>query len=312
MRKKIILLLLFVTLTVALKAQEIDSSDQEKIQLILDDYFVDEGWQKFIEEGTPQTIKNRLTFISEKEFKPLKDSIYKAKEGQLFLPLFYENFSKVELDELYQLTLERRKKETSSFVEEESFPQKAEEDDFYETALGKKVARIFPDILKVYHQKLTWYEDEFCYLDSINYVRKKAQIEEIDQDKKVAVDRADGFYLINEEPEAIPANYEAHLGSLKIPEAPVISFTEVTSATVALSTWGFSYVVNVKFSETAKQKLYEITQANIGKVIAIVANKQIVMAPRIHSPIAGGEVQISGKNINVAEANTMIERFNKK
>ncbi|MEM9980868.1 MAG: hypothetical protein AAF734_00135, partial [Bacteroidota bacterium] len=205
-----------------------------------------------------------------------------------------------------------RKKETSSFVEEESFPQKVKEDDFYETALGKKVARIFPDILKVYHQKLTWYEDEFCYLDSINYVRKKAQIEEIDQDKKVAVDRADGFYLINEEPEAIPANYEAHLASLKIPKTPVISFTEVTSATAALSTWSFSYVVNVKFSETAKQKIYEITQANIGKVIVIVANKQIVMAPRIHSPIAGGEVQISGNDIDVAEANAMIERFNKK
>jgi preprotein translocase subunit SecD len=54
------------------------------------------------------------------------------------------------------------------------------------------------------------------------------------------------------------------------------------------------YALNISLKESAKIKLKEITEKNIGKRMALVIDKEVVMAAMIRDPITTGRLTVSG------------------
>ncbi|WEK04895.1 MAG: hypothetical protein P0Y65_01165 [Candidatus Devosia phytovorans] len=57
-------------------------------------------------------------------------------------------------------------------------------------------------------------------------------------------------------------------------------------------------VVNVVLDDEGRQALAEFTSEHVGKVIEILVNDTVVVAPRIMDPIVGGTFVISGSFSN--------------
>ena len=55
------------------------------------------------------------------------------------------------------------------------------------------------------------------------------------------------------------------------------------------------YVVNLVFNDDAAKKFAELTEANVGKVISIQYDGEIVSAPTVDEPITGGKCYIKGQ-----------------
>ncbi len=55
-----------------------------------------------------------------------------------------------------------------------------------------------------------------------------------------------------------------------------------------------SYVVSLTFTEEGKKKFAEVTEANVGKPLAIVYDGEILSAPNVEEAIGGGSAQIDG------------------
>jgi len=63
-------------------------------------------------------------------------------------------------------------------------------------------------------------------------------------------------------------------------------------------------VVNFKFNIRGAQRFGQTTSENVGRLLAIVLDNQVISAPRILSPITGGSGQISGR-FTVQQANDL-------
>jgi preprotein translocase subunit SecD len=110
-----------------------------------------------------------------------------------------------------------------------------------------------------------------------------------------------------------------------VQKRPVITLEEITSAETrsievpryfkdALKKIGgkagsTSIALIIKLNRKGKEKLAEITSQNIGKRMAIFIDGNLVLAPRIHEPILGGELAISYSSFE--KAKSIAERINK-
>lgn len=54
------------------------------------------------------------------------------------------------------------------------------------------------------------------------------------------------------------------------------------------------YCVSIKFTEKGKEKFTKVTEENVGKVISICVDDEVVSAPMVQDVITGGEAVISG------------------
>ena len=67
------------------------------------------------------------------------------------------------------------------------------------------------------------------------------------------------------------------------------------------------YALNISLKDLAKIKLKEITEKNIGKRLALVIDKEVVMAAIIRDPITSGRLTVSGAKAN--EINSWAEKL---
>ena len=65
-------------------------------------------------------------------------------------------------------------------------------------------------------------------------------------------------------------------------------------------------VVNVTLDAKGQKALAEFTRDNIGKVVEIMVNDKVVVAPTIRDPLVGGSFDISG-GFSVAETDALAE-----
>ena len=64
------------------------------------------------------------------------------------------------------------------------------------------------------------------------------------------------------------------------------------------------YVVSLTFTEEGKKKFAEVTEANVGKPLAIVYDNAILSAPNVKEAISGGQAQIDGMS-DIEEAQNL-------
>lgn len=83
-------------------------------------------------------------------------------------------------------------------------------------------------------------------------------------------------------------------GKLRLQATPSISITSegLKDASVELDQFGMEAMA-LDFSDQVGAQIAKLTEENVGKVVAIVANGEILTAPQIREKVAGGRIQIS-------------------
>lgn len=76
-------------------------------------------------------------------------------------------------------------------------------------------------------------------------------------------------------------------GSLYMQRVAVLNRTDLTEAAALVDQKGQNFV-GLRFSEEGARKLTDISTRNVGKVLALVVDRQLVAAPRIAEPLNRG------------------------
>ena len=110
------------------------------------------------------------------------------------------------------------------------------------------------------------------------------------------------------EPGAAPSDIETlpseEGGTQQVERRIMVDGADLTSAEPGFDTRSGQPIVNFRFNVTGARKFGAVTTENVGKPFAIILDNKIISAPRIISPITGGQGQISG-NFTVESANRL-------
>ena len=93
-------------------------------------------------------------------------------------------------------------------------------------------------------------------------------------------------------------------GNITIEKRVMVQGEDLTDAQPGFDQRTSEPVVNFRFNIRGGQRFGEATAQNVGRLFAIVLDKEVISAPRILSPITGGSGQISGR-FTVEQANNL-------
>jgi len=100
------------------------------------------------------------------------------------------------------------------------------------------------------------------------------------------------FYLAQSEPGAGMMEVKLPDGALYMLRAPVLTRADLTEAAALVDKQGQNFV-GLRFSEAGARKLNEISSKNVGKMLALVVERELVAAPRISEPLNRGVLAFS-------------------
>jgi preprotein translocase subunit SecD len=76
------------------------------------------------------------------------------------------------------------------------------------------------------------------------------------------------------------------------------------SATIAFGQTTYEPTVSLQFNDEGAKIFEQLTEKNVGKILAIYIDNQLISAPKVNEKISGGKAQITG-NFTVDEAKTL-------
>jgi protein-export membrane protein SecD len=103
--------------------------------------------------------------------------------------------------------------------------------------------------------------------------------------------------------ETLPSA-EANQASLPIEKRVIVQGEDLIDAQPGFDQRTSEPIVNFKFNIRGAQRFGQATSESVGRALAIVLDKKVISAPRIQSPITGGQGQISGR-FTVEAANNL-------
>lgn len=89
-----------------------------------------------------------------------------------------------------------------------------------------------------------------------------------------------------------------------VESSPLMTGEDLVDAQAAFDQQTNQPVVNFRLSTSGARKFGEVTQANVGRLFAIILDDEVISAPVIREPILGGSGQISG-NFTVETGNDL-------
>jgi preprotein translocase subunit SecD len=104
-----------------------------------------------------------------------------------------------------------------------------------------------------------------------------------------------------------PIGVTASLGEK--PKETNLSGTDLKNAAVTFNTNSGLPQVQLTFSSAGAKKFADITSNNVGKIVAIALDQQVIEAPRVQQPIVGGNAVITG-NFTTDQANSLAIQLN--
>lgn len=112
------------------------------------------------------------------------------------------------------------------------------------------------------------------------------------QAKEITTQDAIAEGLVPQDSEIIYSFDEPPVGYI-VKKTPVLTGADIADAEVGVNTNQDS-VITLSLTEAGNKKLADFSAKNIGSVLAVVIDNQIVSAPRIRGAITTGNLQISG------------------
>lgn len=100
------------------------------------------------------------------------------------------------------------------------------------------------------------------------------------------------FYLA--QPQSAPGMMEVKLpdGALYMQRQAVLTRDDLSESAALVDKQGVNFV-GLRFTEAGARKLTDISTQNIGKMLALVVDRQLVAAPRISEPLNRGVLAFS-------------------
>ena len=92
--------------------------------------------------------------------------------------------------------------------------------------------------------------------------------------------------------------------------------TELTGRFIKKATFGSTGqgitapIVSLEFNEEGAKLFEDITGRNVGKPLAIFLDNELIDAPKVNEKIIGGSAQISGGDMTMESAKSLVDRFN--
>ncbi|MBB5518340.1 protein translocase subunit SecD [Amphiplicatus metriothermophilus] len=83
-------------------------------------------------------------------------------------------------------------------------------------------------------------------------------------------------------------------GALVLYEEPEVTGDMVETASAGLNTDGAGFQINFSFDSRGARRFADYTREHVGELFAIVLDNEIISAPRIQTPIPGGQGRITG------------------
>jgi preprotein translocase subunit SecD len=119
----------------------------------------------------------------------------------------------------------------------------------------------------------------------------------------IPVDKENGFYLAT--------NYSSSIEDkdIKLEDNPSMTFKDILEVKKVYESNGDNRAeILITLTKEGARKFYLLTKNNIGNLIAIVVEKQIVTMPIVQSEILGGKLSISG-NFSEDEIDQIIQKL---
>jgi len=109
----------------------------------------------------------------------------------------------------------------------------------------------------------------------------------------------------------IPDGYELkeyEKSYLLLESSPSLSGSDLSESFMGFNTYGGAEV-NMRFTSPGTKKFAEVTEKNVGRMLAIVLDGKVMSAPSIREPILSGQAQITG-DFTLDEARLIISVLN--
>ena len=245
----------------------------------------------------------------EKKINAIIDRLEIRNKTDLIERLEYLNSQAAEEDRVSLIELENlladreiRKAIVQEF--DEYFTDK-EIDELHKIANSDVFKKLSNSSLYNSYSKLYKYIEEV--LDALDRNIQNRKIYEYTPDETdltlIPVEREDGFYA------TIDYDLNNGMQDLVLEETPSITKEDILDVKKEFDN-GYPYI-SVILNEEGTDKFHLLTQENIGKPIAIVIDKHIVISPIVQAPIPGGKIQISGR-LSEEEIDQMINKLKDK
>ena len=98
--------------------------------------------------------------------------------------------------------------------------------------------------------------------------------------------------------------YQEGGGTVAVEKRVIVQGEDLIDAQPAFDSRTREPIVNFRFNVRGAQRFGQATTDNVGRALAIVLDKKVISAPRIQTPITGGQGQISGR-FTVEAANNL-------
>ena len=110
------------------------------------------------------------------------------------------------------------------------------------------------------------------------------------------------FYVAQPQADAGLMEVKLPDGALYMQREPVLTREDLIESAALVDKQGQNFV-GLRFSEAGARKLNQISTANVGKMLALVVERQLVAAPRISEPLNRGVLAFSVSS--ASEANEL-------
>ena len=242
----------------------------------------------------------------EKKINAIIDRLEIRNKTDLIERLEYLNSQAAEEDRVSLIELENlladreiRKAIVQEF--DEYFTDK-EIDELHKIANSDVFKKLSNSSLYNSYSKLYKYIEEV--LDALDRNIQNRKIYEYTPDETdltlIPVEREDGFYA------TIDYDLNNGMQDLVLEETPSITKEDILDVKKEFEN-GYPYI-SVTLNEEGTKKFHLLTQENVGKPIAIVIDKHIVVSPTVQAPITGGKIQITGR-FSEEEIDQMINKL---
>ncbi|MDQ8033251.1 MAG: preprotein translocase subunit SecD [Bordetella sp.] len=109
------------------------------------------------------------------------------------------------------------------------------------------------------------------------------------------------FYIAQTQPGAGLAEVKVPDGSLYMERQPVLTRADLSEAAALVDRQGQNFV-GLRFNESGARKLNDVSGKNVGKMLVLVIDRELVTAPRIAEPLNRGVLAFSVSSPQAAEA----------
>ncbi|AHV93904.1 SecDF P1 head subdomain-containing protein [Bordetella holmesii] len=109
------------------------------------------------------------------------------------------------------------------------------------------------------------------------------------------------FYIASTDADPSLTPVKVSDGTLYLQRAPVLTRADLTEAQALVDRQGQNFV-GLRFSEAGTRKLTDVSTQNVGKMLVLVIDRELIAAPRIAEPLNKGVLAFGVPTANAAAA----------